>query len=44
VFHSYYINSRSIGKDITAVLADKEDDRIGNREEIRIGRAYRIKS
>ena len=44
IFHSYYIHSRSIAKDISAVLADKEDDKIGNREEIRVGRAYRIKA
>jgi esterase/lipase superfamily enzyme len=41
-FHSYYINSTAMGTDITAVLSDEEDDRIGNREVIRVGRAYRI--
>jgi esterase/lipase superfamily enzyme len=41
-FHSYYIRSPSIGKDIAALLADEEDDSIDNRETIRVGRAYRI--
>ena len=41
-FHSYYIHSRSVAADITAVLADSEDDLIGNRDEVRVGRAYRI--
>jgi esterase/lipase superfamily enzyme len=40
--HSYFIRSPSIGADITDVLADREDDFIGNREIVRPGRAYRI--
>ena len=40
VQHSYYINSRAIASDITAVLADQES--IANREAIRPERAYRI--
>jgi len=42
VLHSYYIRSPSAAADIRSVLADQEDTMIGNREVIRIERAYRL--
>lgn len=42
VLHSYYIHSNAVASDISAILKDQDDSLIGNRTELRYGRAYRI--
>lgn len=41
--HSYYIRSKPVATDIREVLADRHDDDFGEREMLRIGRAYRLR-
>jgi esterase/lipase superfamily enzyme len=42
VLHSYYIGSPPVSADIISVLHDDEDVTIARRQEVRIGRAYRL--
>ena len=42
--HSYFINCKPVAADLTATLQGTPADAIGNRDEIRAERAYRIRA